>query len=89
MRSKGTQQRGKIALIRKGSRMVVGVADLVGSHGPLEEEMLANQGSHLITPERPEHAKCFEVATRLDIGKRPPPGPPGALFSPQRCRDLG
>jgi hypothetical protein len=53
MRSKATQQRGTIALIRKGSGTVIGVADLIDSRGPLSQgEMLATQNYHLITPER-------------------------------------
>jgi hypothetical protein len=88
MRSKGTQQRGTIALIKKGSGMVVGVADLVDSHGPLSrDEMLANQEFHLITPERLEvpgvskwrHAWILKNAKRLD---RPVPysHPNGAVI---------
>lgn len=53
MRSSRTKTRGPIALIRKGSGLIVGTADLVDSIGPLDtEQMLANQEKHLITPAR-------------------------------------
>lgn len=49
MRSTATQIRGRIALIRKGSGHVVGVANLVDVHGPLsEDELLRNSEKHLI-----------------------------------------
>jgi hypothetical protein len=53
MRSTATKQRGLIALIRKGSGTVVGVAHLVDSMGPLEKkEMLDNEHRHQISPDR-------------------------------------
>ena len=55
MRSTATKQRGLIALIRKGSGMVVGVAELVDSKGPLSrEDMLGNVSKHLVSRERIE-----------------------------------
>lgn len=53
MRSKRTEQRELIALIRKGSGTIIGVAKITDSLGPFtKEEMLANQSKHLITTER-------------------------------------
>jgi hypothetical protein len=53
MRSGTNTYRGLIALIRKGSKTIVGVAEIIDSLGPLSEEaMLANQSKHLMTPER-------------------------------------
>ena len=55
MRSTATKIRGPIALIRKGSGTVVGVAEIVDSVGPLStDDLLANQDKHLISPERIE-----------------------------------
>lgn len=53
MRSKKIHKRGQIALIEKGTGLVVGVANLVDCKGPLNEaEMLANQDKHQITQDR-------------------------------------
>lgn len=53
MRSTATKQRGLVALIRKGSGQVVGVAELVDAVGPLtKEEIFANQSKHMISNER-------------------------------------
>lgn len=53
MRSTATKVRGLIALIRKGSGLVVGTADLVDSLGPLsDEELLASESKHLISSAR-------------------------------------
>lgn len=52
MRSTGTQKRGPIALIRKGSGTVVGVGSLIDCKGPLSKrEMFANTDKHRI----PDH----------------------------------
>lgn len=52
MRSKATKVRGKIALIRKGSGVVCGVANLVGVEFPLSQaEMLATTDKHRIPAE--------------------------------------
>ena len=40
MRSSSTSKRGQVGLIAKGSGTVVGVAELVGSHGPLDREAM-------------------------------------------------
>ncbi|WP_109152946.1 ASCH domain-containing protein [Azospirillum sp. TSO5] len=51
MRTRPTSVRGLIALIRKGSGVVCGVADLVGSHPPLDADGLAaTQARHCIPP---------------------------------------
>lgn len=53
MRSVGTRQRGTIALIRRGTAAVVGVAELVDSLGPLtDNELLATGALHLIPHEQ-------------------------------------
>lgn len=53
MRAAGTRQRGTIALIRRDSGAVVGVADLIDSLGPLtENELLATGALHLIPSQR-------------------------------------
>lgn len=52
MRSVNTQRRGPIALIEKGSGLVVGVAELVDVKGPYTTEEMANRESqHQIPPE--------------------------------------
>ncbi|MEX0959099.1 MAG: ASCH domain-containing protein [Burkholderiales bacterium] len=53
MRSERTKKHGLIALIRKGTKTVVGTVEVVDSIGPFTpEEMLLNQRYHLMTPER-------------------------------------
>lgn len=53
MRSSATKQRGLVALIRKGSGQIVGVAELVDSIGPLTKEQVhAGQSKHMISNER-------------------------------------
>ena len=53
MRGTRTAQRGRIALIRKGSGHVVGTVEVVDSLGPLtQEQMLANEARHLVDPDR-------------------------------------
>lgn len=55
MRSTKTQQRGRIALIRKGSGQVIGTVSIVGCRGPLSrEDMLAAVNKHRIDPARIE-----------------------------------
>jgi hypothetical protein len=53
MRSSLTKIRGMVALIRKGSGQVIGVAELTDSIGPFStDEMLANQPKHMISTTR-------------------------------------
>ena len=53
MRSTNAKQRGRIALIRKGSGLVAGTVDMVEVRGPLSGEgMLANFPAHRVTPQR-------------------------------------
>lgn len=53
MRSDPIHKRETIALIQKGSNAIYGVADIVGSIGPLSrEEMIANEAKHQIEPYR-------------------------------------
>jgi hypothetical protein len=58
MRKKTCHQRGQIALIRKGSGHVVGVATLVDSLAPLmdRESYAATERFHRIPPDRQERA---------------------------------
>lgn len=52
MRSKRTERRGPIALIRKGTRHAVGVARLVGVHGPLSDpDLLHSTARHRMSIE--------------------------------------
>jgi hypothetical protein len=56
MRSRSIEIRGTIALVKKGSKAVFGVADIVDSRGPLTHaEMVENQPRHLIPPSRLGH----------------------------------
>lgn len=60
LRSQKTLQRGPIALIQKGSGLVVGIARLIGSKGPLTDaEMEASGHLHAVPPAR---MKSAEVA---------------------------
>lgn len=53
MRSQPCRIRGKIGLIRKGSGMIVGTADLIDDKGPLSrDELVENRALHAITQER-------------------------------------
>lgn len=53
MRSRDAKVRGTIALIRKGSGMIVGTANLVGSTGPFDrDQMLKYQEKHRIPSDR-------------------------------------
>jgi hypothetical protein len=53
MRSTQAKRRGLVALIRKGSGKIIGIARMVDSLGPFSKtEMLANQSRHMISAER-------------------------------------
>lgn len=72
MRTAATAVRGRIALIRKGSGMVVGTANLVDSIGPLDMiACRAHRDKHTIPPSRDEallrwnHAWVLENARPL------------------------
>ena len=53
MRSRAVEIRGTIALVKKGSKAVYGVADIVDCRGPLTlSERLANEHLHGISPDR-------------------------------------
>ncbi len=88
MRSTATRQRGSVALIRKGSGLVVGVAELTDSKGPLNKvEMLANSSKHLIARERIENGEVSKwnhawVMARARALARPIPykHPSGAVI---------
>lgn len=52
IRGSNCKIRGRIGLIRSGSGLVVGTAEIVDSKGPLsDEEMRANTSKHRIPPE--------------------------------------
>ena len=85
MRPCTTRERGPIALIRKGSGLVVGTADLADSLGPLTDyELRAARSLHLISAHRlcsatlakHNHAWILENVRRLPvpIRYRHPPG---------------
>ena len=48
MRSRNTAVRGRITLIKKGSKTVVGVADLVGTVPKLSRSDLKNVAKHRV-----------------------------------------
>ncbi len=53
MRSTATKKRGRIALVRKGSGLIVGTVEIRDSIGPLtQEQMLENTERHHMEPER-------------------------------------
>jgi hypothetical protein len=53
MRSTATKQRGRVALVRKGSGLIVGTVDLTDSIGPFTTaEMLDSTDRHGIEPAR-------------------------------------
>lgn len=74
LRSAATKQRGPIALIEQGTGMVVGIAELVDSLGPLTAiDMQANGDKHGVSPDRLasgavdkyRHAWVLRAARRL------------------------
>ncbi len=73
MRTTQTKQRGRIALIQKGSGTIIGVVEITDSLGPFSnEEMLANESKHGITPVRlnnPEVSK-YNNAWVVENAKR-------------------
>ena len=53
LRSTATKQRGPVALIRKGSGQIVGLAEIVDAIGPLTDQQLSDgMDKHLRTVER-------------------------------------
>jgi hypothetical protein len=85
IRGRKTNRRGRIALIRSGSGLIVGVCDLLGVRGPLsKEELLQNIDKHLIPRSviesglryKKPHAWVLENARALDlpITYQHPPG---------------
>lgn len=75
MRGKSTKVRGTVALIKKGSKAVFGLADIVDSRGPLtRDEMLRSLRHHGIVEERldsPELAN-YRFAWMLENVRRVP-----------------
>ena len=73
MRSRSVEIRGTIALVKKGTKAVFGVADIVDCRGPLTySERIANEHLHGITPDRwadPDVAK-YHYAWVLDNVRR-------------------
>jgi hypothetical protein len=88
MRSSQTKVRGTIALIRKGSGQIVGLADLMDSLGPFTpDQMLENQLKHRISNERladPKVAKWNNAWVMSNVARltRPVPyrHPSGAVI---------
>ncbi len=75
MRSTQVSRRGWIALIEKGSGTVIGVANLIGSIGPLtEEKMLATQDHHQLAEVdiRDPKKKKWRIAWVLESATRLP-----------------
>jgi hypothetical protein len=61
MRSRSTEHRGRFALIRKGSGLVVGVAELSGCRGPLSlSELRESAARHAIPVERYESGELLK-----------------------------
>lgn len=88
MRSTNTKLRGPIGLIEKGTGKIVGVAELVGTKGPLErEDMLSARPHHQIPADsiksgevdKWNHAWVMEHARRLRTPVRYD-HPPGAVI---------
>lgn len=67
MRSKHTSVRGRIALIRKGSGTVVGLADVTDSIGPFDEiAWRAHHTRHRIPVERYAETARWNIAWQLE-----------------------
>lgn len=88
LRTTHTQKRGLIALIRKGSGLIVGVAELTGSSGPLSsDELRANSSRHMLSPAQLadpaigkwNHAWILQAARSL-LNPVPYVHPPGAVI---------
>ena len=68
MRSRPTQVRGPIALIRKGSGQVVGTANVTGNHGPLGlEELLSNASRHCVPMVEFESGRAMKWTTAWQL----------------------
>ena len=68
MRSRHATHRGRIALVRKGSGMVVGVAELIGTEGPLDlSELREAAEKHRIPMARYESGELikWDIAWKL------------------------
>lgn len=71
MRSRETSVRGRIALIRKGSGTVIGLADLIDCIGPLDSiAWRAHADKHRIPAENEELAARWNVAWVLERAVR-------------------
>lgn len=67
MRSRPTSHRGRIALIQKGSGVVVGLADLVDCIGPLDAvAWRAHADKHCIPPDKQESTRPWTMAWVLE-----------------------
>jgi hypothetical protein len=77
MRPAATQQRGTIALIRKGTDAIVATADLVDSLGPLTDyELRGAQALHRIPPDRlrsPAAIRCNHAWILENVRSLPAP----------------
>jgi hypothetical protein len=75
MRSRDTKVRGRIALIRKGSKTVVGVADLVGTALKLSRsDLRANVAKHQVRASGADENSKYDTAWVLERA-RPLPHP--------------
>ncbi len=77
MRSQATAIRGLIALIRKGSGAVVGVARVTGCRGPLDiEQLRAHAGQHRVPLAEFESGRAAKWTTAWElVDARPLPTP--------------
>jgi hypothetical protein len=88
MRGRATKLRGRIALIKKGTKSIVGFADIVDVHGPLSlAEQRKSKHLHLPTPEEYRDGLPYETAYAWELKnivrlKRPIPykHPSGAVI---------
>jgi hypothetical protein len=66
MRSRNTGVRGRIGLIRKGAKTVVGVADLVGTLPKLSlSDLRANVGKHQVSASEIDEFSSSSASTNL------------------------
>ena len=76
MRSRITHQRGRIALIRSGSGLIVGICDLIAVKGPLNcKQLEENRDKHLASPSillNPDRGKPRSIAWVLANARQLP-----------------
>ena len=68
MRSQATAVRGLVALIRKGSGKIVGVARVTGCRGPLSlDELRANKDRHCVSMDEFESGRAMKWTTAWEL----------------------